>query len=62
MTNNPPMYMFSIVRGTREARIYRRHGADEQYTVVCVPNEPEYDRSLDYCREIAEEYVMGGEW
>lgn len=55
-------YMFSIVRGTREAELYIRNGLDDAFRVVCMlEREPESITeadTLDYCREVAEDYVM----
>ena len=55
-------YMFSIVRGPREAEIYITNGMGEDYRVVCMldgdPEEIVEDMTLDYCREVGEEFVM----
>ena len=60
-------YLFSIVRGTKEAAIYSRNGLTDAYKVSFYEvssvkrehqNTTESDE-LDYCREIGEHFVMG---
>ena len=55
-------YMFSIVRGVKEADIYEANGMGENFRVVCMldgnPEEIVEDATLDYCREVGEEFVM----
>jgi hypothetical protein len=55
-------YMFSIVRGVKEADIYETNGTGENFRVVCMldgnPEEIVEDAPLDYCREVGEEFVM----
>lgn len=54
-------YMFSIVRVTKQADIFISNGIDEKFRVVCMlghdPREIVEDVTLDYCREVGEEFV-----
>lgn len=60
---NEWIYMFSIVRGVKEADIYIRNGLEDKFRVECVfdseTQEVEEDMTLDYCREVGENFVMG---
>jgi hypothetical protein len=55
-------YMFSFVRGTRQADIFISNGLDETFRVVCMheldPQEIVEGVELDYCREVGEDFVM----
>lgn len=55
-------YMFSIVRGTKQADIFISNGLDEKFRVVGMhehdPREIVEDDELNYCREYAENFVM----
>jgi Fe-S cluster assembly iron-binding protein IscA len=57
------VYMFSIVRGVKEADIYISNGLEEKFRVECVfdskVQEVVEDVALDYCREVGEDFVMG---
>jgi Fe-S cluster assembly iron-binding protein IscA len=57
------VYMFSIVRGVKEADIYISSGLEEKFKVECVldseTQEVVEDVALDYCREVGEDFVMG---
>jgi hypothetical protein len=60
--SNAWTYLFSIIKGNREAEIYISNGLDEKFRVVCKvngdPREAVEDNEMDYCREVAEDYVM----
>jgi len=60
---NEWIYMFSIVKGVKEADIYIRNGLEDKFRVVCMfdsdPQEIVEDVTLDYCREVGEDFVMG---
>ena len=55
-------YMFSIVKGVKEANIYISNGLEEKFKVECVfdseTQEVVEDVALDYCREVGEDFVM----
>jgi hypothetical protein len=55
--------MFSIVKGMKEADIYISNGLEEKFRVECVfdseTQEVVEDVTLDYCREVGEDFVMG---
>ena len=57
------VYMFSIVRGVKEADVYISNGLEEKFKVECVldseTQEVVEDVALDYCREVGEDFVMG---
>ncbi len=57
------VYMFSIVKGMKEADIYISNGLEEKFKVECVfdskVQEVVEDVVLDYCREVGEDFVMG---
>jgi Fe-S cluster assembly iron-binding protein IscA len=57
------VYMFSIVKGMKEADIYISNGLEEKFRVECVfdskVQEVVEDVTLDYCREVGEDFVMG---
>jgi hypothetical protein len=59
--SNEWTYMFSIVRSTKQADIFISNGLDEKFRVVCMfdsdPREIVEDVTLDYCREVGEEFV-----
>lgn len=56
-------YMFSLIKGNREAQIYITNGMGDDYRVVCMrggdPEEIVENVTLDYCREVGEDFVMG---
>ena len=56
-------YMFSIVKGVKEADIYIRNGLEDKFRVVCMFDGDlqyfEESVTLDYCREVGEDFVMG---
>ena len=60
---NEWIYMFSIVKGVKEADIYIRNGLEDKFKVECVfdseTQEVVEDVPLDYCREVGEDFVMG---
>lgn len=57
------IYMFSIVKGVKEANIYISNGVQDKFKVECVfdseTQEVVEDVTLDYCREVGENFVMG---
>jgi Fe-S cluster assembly iron-binding protein IscA len=57
------VYMFSIVKGMKEADIYISNGLEEKFKVECVfdseTQEVVEDMTLDHCREVGEDFVMG---
>jgi Fe-S cluster assembly iron-binding protein IscA len=57
------VYMFSIVKGMKEADIYISNGLEEKFKVECMfdseTQEVVEDTTLDYCREVGEDFVMG---
>lgn len=59
--NNEWTYMFSIVRDARQADIFISNGIKDTFRVVCMlrhdPREIVEDVTLDYCREVGEEFV-----
>ena len=56
------VYMFSIVKGMKEADIYISNGLEEKFKVECVFDSKVQgtteDVVLDYCREVGEDFVM----
>lgn len=60
---NEWIYMFSIVNGVKEANIYIWNGLEDKFKVECVfdseTQEVVEDATLDYCREVGEDFVMG---
>jgi hypothetical protein len=58
-------YMFSIVKGVKEANIYVTNGMGEDYRVECLfdgdPEQIKENVTLDECREVGENFVMGRE-
>jgi hypothetical protein len=55
--------MFTIVKGMRSADIYIRNGLADEFRVVCMFDgdlqDAEESVTLDYCREVGEDFVMG---
>jgi hypothetical protein len=60
---NEWIYMFTIVKGMRSADIYIRNGLADEFRVVCMFDgdlqDAEESVTLDYCREVGEDFVMG---
>jgi hypothetical protein len=56
-------YIFSIVKGVKEANIYISNGLEDKFKVECMfdgdPEQIAEDVALDYCREVGEDFVMG---
>tara|TARA_R110000772_G_scaffold123912_2_gene230308 strand:+ start:327 stop:530 length:204 start_codon:yes stop_codon:yes gene_type:complete len=60
---NEWVYMFTICKGMRSADIFIRNRLEDEFRVVCLdrddPREIVEDVTLDYCREVGENFVMG---
>jgi hypothetical protein len=60
---NEWIYMFTIVRGMRSADIFIHNGLEDKFRVVCLDDDDlkdaEESTTLDYCREVGEDFVMG---
>lgn len=57
------IYMFTIVKGMRSADIFICNGLEDKFRVVCLDDDdlqdPVDSATLDYCREVGEDFVMG---
>ena len=55
--------MFTIVKGMRSADIFIHNGLEDKFRVVCLDDDDlkdaEESTTLDYCREVGEDFVMG---